>query len=57
MNAAVVAQRDPCASDLLLEHCFALDRRPGCPTARVRLEALIGTELAHRLVYALTSPR
>jgi len=57
MNAAAVSQPGPAASDLLLEHCFALDEERQCPTALVRLEALLGTELAHRLVNALVSSR
>jgi len=60
MDAAAVSHRKQGASDLLLEHCFALDtgslaeteRRP---TAVDRLEALLGTELARRLLVALSS--
>ena len=39
--------------ELLLEHCFApvWERRE--PTARARLDALLGRELAQRLVVAL----
>jgi hypothetical protein len=57
MDVAAVSRRKPIASDLLLEHCFALeaDRRP--PTARDRLEALLGSELSRRLVDALSRAR
>ena len=62
MDAAAVNHRKPGASDLLLEHCFALEwgsetdtaRRP---TAADRLEALIGSEMARRLLLALCSSR
>ncbi len=57
MDAAAVSPREAAASDLLLEQCFALDEERQCPTALARLEALIGTELAHRLVSALSSSR
>jgi hypothetical protein len=56
MDAAAVTNLKPAASELLLEHCHALDidsrRRP---TAAERLEALVGKELAGRLVRALSS--
>lgn len=61
MDAAAVNHRKQGASDLLLEHCFALDldsvveserRRP---TAVHRLEALVGAEMARRLLLALSS--
>jgi len=59
MDAAAVSHRNPGASDLLLEHCFALDRETdaelGRPTAAERLEALVGTEMARRLLLALAS--
>lgn len=58
MDAAAVNRPKPGASELLLEHCFALGedgrRRP---SARDRLEALIGSELARRLVVALSTAR
>jgi len=55
MNAAAVSQPGPAASDLLLEHCFALDTDDGRrPTAAARLEALLGPDLARRLVQALS---
>jgi len=57
MEAAAVSPRETAASDLLLAHCFALDREEPCPTALVRLEALVGTDLAHRLLRALGSAR
>jgi hypothetical protein len=58
MDAAAVSHLKPVASDLLLEHCFALDERDRRrPTAAARLEALLGSELAHRLVLALSAAR
>ena len=39
--------------DLLAAHCAALD--PEAPTARERLDALLGVELAAKLVFALCS--
>jgi hypothetical protein len=56
MDAATVNQPKPAASELLLEHCHALDME-GCsrPTAADRLEALVGKELASRLVRALSA--
>jgi hypothetical protein len=41
---------------LLVEHCFALCMRPTRPAAINRLEAMIGHDLTHRLVFALTRP-
>jgi hypothetical protein len=56
MEAAAVSHLKPAASELLLEHCHALDiDSRGRPTAADRLEALIGKELARRLVRALSS--
>ncbi len=58
MDAAAVTPLKPAASDLLLAHCHALDiDRRSRPTASDRLEALIGKELAGRLVRALSAPR
>jgi len=58
MDAAAVIHLKPVASELLLAHCFALDtedqRRP---TAAARLEAVLGSELARRLVAALSTAR
>lgn len=51
MDAAASAR--PRASALLLEHCLALDPERRRPTARARLDALLGSELARRLVLAL----
>jgi hypothetical protein len=58
MDAAAVMNGKPAASDLLLAHCSALaeDERSR-PTAAARLEALLGSELAQRLVFALSSAR
>ena len=56
MDAATVTHRKPAASDLLLAHCSALDSDVLCrPPATARLEALLGPELARRLVAALAS--
>jgi hypothetical protein len=58
MDAAAVSYAKPAASELLLAHCSALDSEDRCrPTAAVRLEALLGTELARRLVSALSTAR
>ena len=55
MDAAAVNRPKPAASELLLEHCFVLDNQDGRrPTAAVRLETLLGAELARRLIRALT---
>lgn len=39
---------------LLAAHCNSLD--PHAPTARERVEALLGPELAHVLIFALARP-
>ena len=58
MDAAAVSHVKPAASELLLAHCSALDSEDRCrPTAAARLEALLGTELARRLVSALSTSR
>lgn len=63
MDAAAVSRRKPGASDLLLEHCWALDlgspaEADAGPTPAVaRLEALLGTEMARRLLLALSGTR
>lgn len=58
MDAAAVTRPKPAASELLLEHCFVLDGDDGGrPTAEARLEALLGRELALRLVRALSAAR
>ena len=58
MDAAAVTNLKPAASELLLEHCHALDIDAGSrPTAKDRLEALVGKELAGRLVRALSATR
>ena len=55
MEAAAVTPPKRTPSEHLLEHCLALasDR----PSARDRLEALLGSELARRLVLALSTAR
>jgi hypothetical protein len=55
MDAAAFSHPKPTASQVLLEHCFALDTNAPRPTAAARLEALLGPELARRLVAALSS--
>jgi hypothetical protein len=56
MDAAAVSHVKPAASELLLAHCSALDSEDRCrPSAAARLEALLGSELARRLVSALSS--
>ena len=58
MDAAAVSRPKLAASELLLEHCFVLESEDGGrPTAAARLEALLGTELALRLVRALSAAR
>ena len=57
MDAAAVIRLKPAASELLLEHCHALDFEREHPTAAARLEALVGKELADRLVGALSAGR
>jgi hypothetical protein len=56
MDVAAVNPLKPAASELLLAHCRALicDDR-GRPTAAARLEALVGREMAKRLVTALSA--
>ena len=39
--------------ELLAVHCTSLD--PEAPTARERLEQIIGPDLAHKLVFALSA--
>ncbi len=56
MDAATATTAKPRASELLLVHCFALDDGRRRPTARARLEALLGSELTRRLVLALSAP-
>jgi hypothetical protein len=52
MDAAAVSPSK--RTQLLLEHCLALDDAQR-PTAAARLEALLGRELARRLVRALST--
>jgi hypothetical protein len=54
MDAAAFRHPKPTATQLLLEHCLALDTDAPRPTATARLEALLGPDLARRLVAALT---
>ena len=55
MNAAAHNPQGSGGTTLLLRHCNALDAKPQ-PSADARLEALLGNELARRLVAAL-APR
>jgi hypothetical protein len=58
MDAAPMIRLKPAASELLLEHCHALDfGSRERPSAADRLEALVGKELAVRLVRALSAGR
>jgi hypothetical protein len=58
MDAAAASHPKPTASELLLEHCLVLEGVDGRrPTAAARLEALLGRELARRLVSALSATR
>ena len=56
MDAAVCCW-SPAASERLLAHCFALDTADRRLPASERLEALLGLELARRLVLALAPGR
>jgi hypothetical protein len=55
MEAAAVTPPKRTPSEHLLEHCFAHSAER--PSARDRLEALLGSELARRLVLALSTVR
>lgn len=57
MEAAAVTPPKRSPSEHLLEHCFALAGERARPSARDRLEALLGSELARRLVTALSTAR
>ena len=58
MDAAAVTHPKLAASDLLLAHCSALETADSRrPIVAARLEAMLGTELARRLVSALASRR
>lgn len=57
MDAAAVTHCKPEASELLLAHCSALDFDQTRPAAKLRLEALVGRELARKLLLALCSSR
>ena len=54
MDAAASTVR-PSSSQRLLEHCLALELVRRRPTARARLDELLGAELAQRLVLALSA--
>jgi hypothetical protein len=55
MDDAAVFQPDPAAATTPCDDCTAL--ADGSFTAFARLEAVVGSELAHRLVAALVSSR
>ena len=56
MDAAAVSHLKPAASELLVAHCSLLETKVRrSPTAAARLEALLGSELARRLVSALST--
>ena len=63
MDVAAASHRKPGASDLLIEHCFALElggtpeAEQGGTAAVARLEALLGAEMARRLLLALSGTR
>jgi hypothetical protein len=44
-------------AELLLDHCEALDTEHRPPTARERLERIVGDSLAHLLIGALSARR
>jgi hypothetical protein len=56
MDAAAVSPSRPAATDRLLAHCLPQGESDALPriAAGERLEALIGSELAERLVRALS---
>jgi hypothetical protein len=53
MNVESPERRTPTGLDLLLAHCAGLD--PERPTARERLESALGSDLAGKLVFALSA--
>ena len=56
MDVAAVSYHKPAASALLLAHCSLLETEDRhAPPIAVRLEALLGSELAKRLVSALST--
>jgi len=57
MDAAAVNQPKPTASELLLEHCFALVHEPVRAPVRERLDAVLGHDFARRLLAALSPVR
>ena len=54
MDAAALSPRKIAPYDLLIGHCLVLESERG-PTALDRLEAVLGRDLTHRLVTALSS--
>ncbi len=57
MEAAALRPPDPAGVQLSFDSCACLDGEQGQRTAFARLEAVVGSELAHQLVSALVSSR
>jgi len=55
MDASDLGRREARGEALLLAHASRLD--PATPTARDRLEAILGPVLARKLVFALSQKR
>ncbi len=55
MDTEDVQRRQGKGRALLLAHCSSLD--PATPTARERLDAVLGPTLARRLIFALSARR
>jgi len=55
MDSEDVQRRQARGRDLLLAHCASLD--PATPTARERLDAVLGPTLARKLIFALNLRR
>jgi len=58
MDPAAVSPPGPAGADRLLAHCLPRGEDDAVPriAASERLEALLGAELAQRLVWALSRP-
>lgn len=53
MDSEDVQRREGRGHVLLLAHCSSLD--PATPTARERLDAVLGPALARKLIFALSA--
>jgi hypothetical protein len=53
---ATLSDRKASRQLLLVEHCLAFGLPQERPPAKDRLEAVLGQDLTHRLVFALTRP-